>query len=95
VNHVVHATPDELGLLALGCGAAPPPSSWHRAMGYLARSLLERSRETGRPVAQLQATLLLPLELRLIGDPTAVHLDPADMIRLTLARLYELPELSI
>jgi hypothetical protein len=34
------------------------------------------------------------LELELIGDPAAAHLDSAEVIRLALARLYELPELS-
>jgi len=73
---------------------AVQPSTWRRAVGYLSRSLLERARETGRPIDRLQRELLVPLELELIGDPAAAHLDAADVIRLTLARLYELPELS-
>lgn len=63
-------------------------------MGYLARSLLERARETGRPIEELQRELLVPLELRLIGDAAAADLDPADMIQLAMTRLYELPGLS-
>jgi len=95
LNHVVHATVDELTVQAAGRVDAEPLASWPRAMRYLARSVLNRSEETGRPVAELQAGLLLPLELQLIGDPLAAQLDPADLIRLTLTRLYELPELSI
>lgn len=95
LNRVVHAPPDELDRLALlGASGAPVPR-WEGAVGYLARSLLARSAETGRPVAELQATLLVPLELRLVGDPDAAVLDAADMIRLALACLYELPELSL
>jgi hypothetical protein len=63
-------------------------------VGYLARCLLERARETGRPIEALQRELLVPLQLELVGDAAAVHLDPADLIRLTMVRLYELPELS-
>ncbi|MEW6470879.1 MAG: hypothetical protein AB1679_01290 [Actinomycetota bacterium] len=95
LNQVVHATPRELSLLAVtGEAYALQPRLWCRAVGYLARNLLERARETGRPIEQLQRELLVPLELELIGDPAAADLDSDDMTRLTMARLYELPELS-
>ena len=94
LNQVAHATTGELVDLASGDAYGARPATWHRAVGYLSRSLLERARETGRPIAQLQRDLLVPLELELIGDTDAVHLDPSDIIRLALARLYELPELS-
>ena len=90
----MHATPAELVILANELGDDVPPMAWRRTVGYLARSLLERSRETGRRIEQLQQELLVPLELELIGDDAATSFDAADMIRLTLARLYELPELS-
>ena len=67
---------------------------WRRAVGYLSQMLLERADETGQPIERLQQELLVPLELELMGDPSAVRLDAADVIRLTLRRLYELPELS-
>ena len=94
LNQLVHATTPELALLATG--ATDPTlraSDWRRTVGYLSRSLLERARETGLPIATLQQELLVPLELGLIGDPAAADLDPADLIRMTLSRLYELPEL--
>jgi len=94
LNQVVHATPEELDRLALLGAQLDYVSTWHRAVGYMTRSLLERAAETGRPVGELQSTLLLPLELRLLGDPDAASLDPADLIRLALATLYEMPELS-
>lgn len=95
LNQVVHATPRELSILAItGEAYVVEPSLWRRAIGYLARSLLERARETGRPIEELQRDLLVPLELELIGDPSAFHLDSAEMIRLAMSRLYELPELS-
>lgn len=94
LNLVVHSTPAELVILGNELGHSVPSSGWRRTVGYLARSLLERSRETGRPVDRLQQELLVPLELELIGDDAAAQLDSADLIRLTLARLYELPELS-
>jgi hypothetical protein len=95
LNQVVHGTPRELSALAVtGSTETLQPSRWARAVGYLARSLLERARETGRPIEELQRELLLPLELELIARPDAADLDEADMIRLTMVRLYELPELS-
>lgn len=94
LNQVAHATPVELAFLAISRDVdAIQPPSWRRAVAYLADSLLERARETGRPIEQLQRELLVPLELELMGDPAAVDLDPADLIRLTMTRLYELPEL--
>jgi hypothetical protein len=93
LNQVVHATTNELALLAVGTTNTVPATTWQRAVGYLARTVLERARETGRPIDELQRDLLLPLELELLGHPDAVDFDPADLVRLALARLYELPEL--
>lgn len=93
LNRLVHATSTELILLAGGAADAVQPAAWWRAVSYLSRSLLERARDTGVPVEQLQRELLVPLELELIGDPAAAQIDAADLIRVTLARLYELPEL--
>jgi hypothetical protein len=93
LNTVVHATPAELAVLSNELNRGVPALAWRRAVGYLARSLLERSRETGRPLDQLQTELLVPLELELFGDRAATQLDSADLIRVTLTRLYELPEL--
>ena len=92
LNQLVHATPAELSFLVTADVYAVQPSTWRRAVGYLSRSLLERARETGRPIDRLQRELLVPLELELFGDPAAAQLDPADLIRLTLARLYEFPQ---
>jgi len=95
LNRVVHASPRELSVLAItGTTYTLQPSRWHQAVGYLARSLLERAQETGQPIDHLQRELLVPLELELIGRPDCVLLDPADVIRIALARLYELPGLS-
>lgn len=94
LNQVAHATTSELVYLTGGHAGVVHPLNWHRAVAYLSRSLLERARESGQPIAQLQREHLVPLELELLGDPDAVSLDSADMIRLALARLYELPELS-
>ena len=92
LNTVVHATPAELAVLAHEADGTDRPMAWRRTVGYLARTLLERSRETGQRVDWLQKDLLLPLELELIGDAAAAQLDSADMVRLALARLYEMPE---
>lgn len=95
LNQVVHATPNELAFLASSANSfAVQPAMWRRAVGYLSQMLIERATETGRPIEQLQQELLVPLELELMSDPTAVRLDAADVISLTLRRLYELPELS-
>lgn len=95
LNQVVHATPNELAFLSNCANSfAIQPTMWRRAVGYLSQMLLERAKETGRPIQALQQELLVPLELELMGDPSAVQLDAADVIRLTLRRLYELPELS-
>ena len=95
LNQVVHATPNELAFLSSGANSfAIQPAMWRRAVGYLSQMLLERAEATGRPVERLQQELLVPLELELMGDASADALDAADVIRLTLRRLYELPELS-
>jgi hypothetical protein len=93
LNQVVHATTNELALLAVGTADRMQAMTWPGAVGYLARTLLDRARETGRPIDELQVELLLPLELELLGRPDAVDFGPADLIRLTLVRLYEVPEL--
>ena len=96
LNQVVHGTPNELAFLASCANSfAIQPAMWRRAVGYLSQTLLERAEETGRPVAGLQQDLLVPLELELMADPAAIELDAADVIRLALGRLYELPELSV
>jgi hypothetical protein len=94
LNRVVHATPAELVILAHEADDTDQPVAWRRTVGYLSRTLLERSRETGQRVERLQQELLVPLELELIGNASAAQLDSADMVRLALVRLYELPELS-
>jgi hypothetical protein len=95
LNQVVHGTPNELAFLASCANSyAIQPATWRRAVGYLSQMLIERAEETFRPIEQLQQELLVPLELELMGDPTASELDAADVIRITLRRLYELPELS-
>jgi len=94
LNHVVHATTDELAILALGTTDMLQPATWQRAVSYLARSVFERARETARSIDEIRHELLLPLELELIGDPESANLDAADLIRLALARIYEQPELS-
>jgi hypothetical protein len=95
LNQLVHASPEELAVLATGAnGHALQPATWRRAVGYLAQMLLQRARETGRPTATLQRELLVPMELELLADPDSADLDPADLIRLTLGRLFELPGLS-
>jgi len=94
LNRVVHATANELAILAVGTSDTFQPGTWARAVSYLARIVQERARETGRPVNEIQRELLLPLELELIGDPESVKLDAADLIRMALARIYEQPELS-
>ncbi len=94
LNQVAHASPAELALLSLGQSDGIESPVWRRAVGYLARSLLERGRETGRPLEDLQRGFRVPLELELFGDPEAERLDSADLILVTLTRLYGLPELS-
>lgn len=95
LNQVVHGTPNELAFLASCANSfAVQPAMWRRAVGYLSQMLIERADETGRTIETLQQELLVPLELELMADPAAVLLDPADVIGLTLRRLYELPELS-
>jgi len=94
LNKVVHATIDELAMLAVGTTDVPQPATWRRAVGYLARTVFERARESSRSIDEIQRELLLPLELELIGNPESVGLDAADLIRLALARIYEQPELS-
>ena len=94
LNRVVHATANELAILAVGITDTYQPGTWTRAVSYLARTVQERARETGRPVDEIQRELLLPLELELIGDPGSVKLDAADLIRVALARIYEQPELG-
>jgi hypothetical protein len=93
LNQVVHATTNEVALLAVGTADGMQATTWQRAVGHIARTLLKRARETGRPIEELQWDLLLPLELELLGHSDAAALSPADLVRLTLARLYELPEL--
>src|SRR5687768_13436655 len=60
LNQVVHATPNELALLAVGTADRVQATTWPGAVGYLARTLLDRARETGRPIDELQMELLLP-----------------------------------
>jgi hypothetical protein len=93
LNQVVHGTAAELSLLAVERSDVIGLVAWRKALGYLSRILFERARATGRPIGELQE-LLVPLELELFGDPDAVLLDADDVVRLALARLYELPELS-
>jgi hypothetical protein len=90
-NQVVHATETELMVIAAGSPDTLQPLAWRRTVARLARTMLERSEETGRHVAELQCQLLLPLELELAGDPDRAGLEAGDLLRLALCRLFEFP----
>lgn len=91
LNQVVHAGEVDLAVIAAGSPETIQPPSWRRTTAHLAESLLVRALDSGRPVASLQQELLLPLELELVADPDSALLDAAEVMRLALSRLFEIP----
>jgi hypothetical protein len=89
LNQVAHATPTELAVIAAGNPQGVQPKSWRRAAAYLAESLLRLAHDSGRPVAELQRELLVPLEIELAGDSSSSEMESADIVRLAFSRFSD------
>jgi len=67
-------------------GRHPEARAWEVNVSFLARSLLDRSRDLGLAVKELQRKILLPIELTAHAEP----LGPSTLVRLVLTRLSDL-----
>lgn len=88
INHLAHATEDELRVTAGALeGARRHADPWSQAASFLARELLDVAAECSTDVSELQHRCLVPLELALFADPTARRLNPGQLAARTMSTL--------
>ena len=73
------------------CGRAPRDPAWNQAVVFLAQEVLSEATRRGRTLAELQRSILVPLELALIGQPSRTDLGPARVVCAALTALAEHP----
>ncbi len=85
LNAVAHGDQDDLRAIA-AVGRLANSGSWAAAIGRVADEMLEggRSRDD---IARLQAELVVPLELDVLGDRHRLPVRPRDFDRLLAGRL--------
>jgi hypothetical protein len=94
MNAIAHGDPGRLSRLALdgfGHHASLVGSEWHRAVAYLAGATLEEVALAAQGLDELQASLLIPLELLLADDETTWNLSPGQFVAVGLAVLRRHP----
>ncbi len=89
--HADEATLSHLALDRVGPHASVAGSEWQRAVAYLAGATLEEAGARGMTVTDLQASLLIPLELLLADDETTWDLSPGQLVAVGLAVLRRHP----
>ncbi len=84
---------DEQGVAALAAGRVPGDEAWGAAITYLAEEVLCASARCGTSVAEIQRSVLVPLELELASKQQRVTGRPAVLVRAVLRALQEHPSL--
>jgi hypothetical protein len=95
INAVAHADQDRLVRLAL-VGyrhdiALSGRREWSRAVSCIASAVVEETSRTGRELAELQASLFVPLEMVLIDDETTWDLSANQLMAVAVAVLRRHP----
>ena len=95
INAVAHADEEKLARLAvfglrhdLSVGVR---REWNRAVSCIASAILEEASRPDRDLAEIQASLFVPLELLLIDDRSTWDLSPNQLVAVAVAVLRRHP----
>src|SRR5947209_423342 len=95
INAVAHGDEPRLARLAVfGYRreiALAGRKDWNRAVSCIASAVLEQATQPGTDLADLQASMFIPLELLLIDDETTWDLTPNQLVAVALAVLRRHP----
>ncbi len=96
LNTLAHGSEDDITALATGNPQPPGPTSpatalWHEALAFLAHELMGQVTRRGLPLAELQRSTLVPLELELAGRRVPVSTKPGELVARVLRALAEHP----
>ena len=88
LSTLAHATPD--GIVAIATRSSdlekrPELLAWSRALSFLACELIQRSAKSDQTVSELQRSVLVPLELQMMGT----SIGPSEMTRRVLLALQQ------
>ncbi len=64
---------------------------WQQALAFLAQELISQAARRGRPVADLQRSMLVPIELELAGRPAQSSIEPGTVVSRVLTVLAQHP----
>jgi hypothetical protein len=94
LNVLAHGSEDDITALAAGeppRRTFPETAVWHQALAFLAQELMSQAARRGRPVADLQCSTLVPLELELAGRRAPSSVEPAMFVSSVLSALAQHP----
>lgn len=95
LNPLAHGTKGQITALADGTSAwhesVAGGTAWYQAMAFLAIETLELAESTGRPLEELQNSILAPLELDLARDVHRRRFAPKEVVGRTVAALHQRP----
>jgi hypothetical protein len=95
LNLLAHGSERDIAVLAAGEWESPRRASatsvWRQAFAFLAQELLNQATRQGRPLAEIQRSTLVPIELELAGPRAPTFLKPAGLVTSVLRALTEHP----
>lgn len=96
LNQVAHATRQEVAALAATAGSPRRlgAGDWRAAVAAVALDLLWLA-QNERALQLLQLEALVPVELALMGDQTALVGTPEELVRIARAALFGSPRLAL
>jgi len=94
LNVLAHGSEEDITAVA----ASDPPrrtssntAVWNQALAFLAQELMSQATVRGRPLADLQRSTLVPLELELAGLRAPPSVEPAKVVSSVLSALAQHP----
>jgi hypothetical protein len=95
LNLLVHGSEGDIAVLAAGETEPIRPTSatsvWRQALAFLAQELLNQATRQGRPLAELQRSTLVPIDLELAGPRAPTSMKPAALVTSVLRALTDHP----
>ncbi len=96
LNALAHGSEDDIAALAAARPEPPGANSWaaplwHQALAFLAHELMYQVARQGRPLAELQRSTLVPLELELARRSVPTSTKPGELVASVLRALAEHP----
>jgi hypothetical protein len=95
LNRLTHGDTQDIAALADGDWEPSPrfsaTSVWPQALAFLAQELMSQATRQGRPLAELQRSTLVAIELDLAGSKAPAALKPSSLVTMVLKALADQP----